>query len=247
MKKKIFALLLAGVMLFLLCGCDALDALRQQQAFYDAGKIVYEDVTYQLLPDCDELQPTLDYEKGMLYVTPADVPVLLTTIMAEEYLYRSEDGDFLCSSGHYTVYCREDRHAELSKIIREGFQTEMVCYEYEVFDPRTLEFSFGEYVLTEEQVTALETLTANVEPQILGEGLSLNYDWYIDLEACSEDMLFRRDGGRIAVAGSTYYLVMEMGSERRAFQVPEGMVSVFDDITEAYRDAYDYPEADRNT
>ena len=246
MKKKGLAGLLAGAMMLLLCGCDALDEMRDAQAFYQDGKIVYEGVTYQLLPKCDEFQPKLDAEKGTIYVTASDVPVLLSTLSAEEMLYRSENGDFLWS--HEKAYCRVERHGEISKRMQENFETETVCYHYMVWeDAENWMPAEYEYVLTDEQMQALETLTANVEPQILGRGMYLEYDWYIDLEACSADMLFRRDGGQIAVAGDTYYLVMEENDQQHAFQVPDGMVSIFDEITEAYHSAYDYPEYDENT
>ena len=249
MKKKILALVLAVTLVFLLCGCDALDQLRQQRALYDGGKIIYQGVTYKLLPACDELQPEIDSDRPV-YATTEDVPLLLITTEAHENLYLSKDGNFLLEpySGYRVIYCREDMHGQVSQKIRDGWEYTKVYYEYMVYtEEDSWDFEMHTYMLTQEQVEALEFLTENVEPQTLGEGMSLQTDWGVYLSECSEDSLFHRDSGHISVAGSTYYLVLEDNGKQVAFQVPEGMVSVFDEITEAYRSAYDYPEADQTT
>lgn len=243
MKKKIIALSLVFTMIFLLCGCDALDELRAQRATYDGGKIIYQGVTYQLLPDCDQLDPPLDDERPVYAVTP-DVPLLLITTEAHESLYLSTDGNFLGElyGSYRQIYCREDMHAQLSQTIKDGWEYTKVYYEYYTYDDNWNIQDFT-YYLTQEQIEALEFLATNVEPQTLGEGMSLTSDWSIYLQECSEDELFHRRSGRISAAGSTYYLILDDNGSQVAFQVPEGMVSIFDDITEAYRTAYDFPES----
>ena len=242
MKKKFLALFLALTMVFLLCGCNALDQLRDQRAEYDGGKILYKGVTYQLLPDCDQLQPKLSPKR--IYAVTPDVPLLLIASKSHEYLYLSEDGNFLATDyGKHIVYCREDMHQQLSQTIKDGWEYTRVYYNYDVFDE---DYNYEErtYELTQEQIEALEFLTNNVEPQTLGQGMSLTRDWYIFLYQCSEDGLFSRRSGQIAGAGSAYYLILDDTDGQVAFQVPEGMVSIFDDITEAYFNDYDALEYD---
>lgn len=245
--KKFLAFFLACTMLFLLCGCNALDQMRQQQAFYDnAGNIIYEGVTYQLLPECDALKPKPDRQEGYIYVTPADMPVLLSRIMSTEWLYRSVDGDFLCSAEQSTaVYCRTERYEQISKIIREGFEMTKMCYSFFVWNEELWEYTEQQYMLTEAQIRALKTLTTTVTPQILGDGLVLQYNWGVDLQACSEDLLFRQDCGLIAATENSYYLIMQNQQQQVAFQVPADMNGVFNDITSAYRGSPSSPEADR--
>jgi len=195
-----------------------------------------------------ELMPEIDYERRVYAVTP-EVPLLLIPMEAHESLYVSMDGNFLLEPYSYyrVIYCREDMHQQLSKTIREGWEYTKVYYEYIVYTEDSWEYEEREYMLTQEQVEALEFLTTNVEPQVLGEGINLQSDWGVSLQECSEDELFHRDSGRILAAGSTYYLLLEDNDKQVAFQVPDGMAGVFDEITEAYISAYDYPEADRNT
>lgn len=235
MKKRIFAFVLAACMVFLLCGCDALEELRQQRAEYEWKDIVYQGVTYKKLPICPALNPEVDYERPV-YVTEPDVPLLLITTHATAYFYRSQDGNFLLHDSSEAVFCREDMYDQIESVILKGWEYTKVYYEYSVYtqdDPWGYEER--RYMLTQEQTEALEFLVANVEPQILSDGMYLQSDYSVELTECSEDELFCRTRSRIAAAGNTYYLILE---ERQAFQVPDGMVSVFDDITEAYRTAY---------
>lgn len=242
MKKRFLVLFLVLTMVFLLCGCDALDELRLQRAEYDWRDIVHQGVTYKKLPVCPALNPEIDYDRSV-YVTGSEVPLLLTKIESLAHLYQSKDGKFLLQDYGETVYCREDLFEEVSKTIREGWEYTKVFYEYTVYtqnDP--WEYEEKRYVLTREQTEALEFLVTNVEPKILSDGMYLQSDYSLVLTECSEDELFCRTRSRIAVAGNTYYLILE---ERQAFQVPEGMTSVFDEITEAARNIYDFPESDQ--
>lgn len=243
MKKRVFAIFLAAVLTLSLCGCDALDEMRQRQIFLNEDTVTYQGVTYRRLPPCDELQPKTDTDTT-LYVTAQDVPVLLTTVLYEDSLNPSLDGDFLWGD---SIYCREDRHEEILKTIQEGFTPTKMRYTYYTFDEDTYEDTMQEYVLTTEQIKALETVTANVTPQKLGEGISLSRDFTLWLEECSEDLLFCRDSMQLAASGSTYYLILEVNQETLAFPVPAGMNDTFDTITEAYRSAFLLPESEQYT
>lgn len=244
MKKKIFVFALAAVMLFLLCGCDALDELRETRAEFDGENIIYQGVTYVKLPVCPALNPDADYDNAV-YVVEPDVPLLLISTHCQEQLYQSEDGNFLVYDYKETVYCREDMHAKVSKSIREGWEYTKVYYHYYEYSD-DWDTQVQKYMLTQEQIDALELLTTNVEPQKLDEGMQLQSDWRVSLYECSEDELFQRYSAQIAAVGSIYYLLIDDHQlNELAFKVPEGMVSIFDDITEAYRNAFADEEIDR--
>lgn len=245
MKKRIFVFALAALLLVLLCGCNALDELRETRAEFDGENIVYQGVTYSKLPVCPALYPDIDYDR-VVYVVEPDVPLLLISTYCQEQLYQSRDNDFLVHDYEETVYCREDIHAEVSKAIREGWEYTKVYYEYMVYTNDGWDYEEHRYMLTREQIEALELLTTNVEPQKLDEGMQLQSDWCVNLYECSEDELFQRYSGQIAVVGSTYYLLTDDHQlNELAFKVPAGMVSVFDDITEAYRSAYEDEDFDQ--
>ena len=236
--KKLITLILTGLLILSLCGCSALDEMRRCQLFSDGDTVTYQGVTYRKLPHSEELQPEMDYTTT-LYVTKPDVPVLLSAFECTDFLSPSVDGDFLVGSD---IYCRDSRYEEISKVIREGFTPTKIRYVFYSYDEETYEETMHTYVLTQEQVTALETVTANVEPQVLGEGMTLSRDWTLWLEECSEDLLFCRDSMQLAVAGSTYYLILNTNRETLAFAVPDGMNATFDTITAAYRDSGLFPD-----
>ena len=234
MKKKILAVVLALTMVLVLCGCDTLDQLRLQRAEYDWKDIVHQGVTYKKLPVCPALNPQIDYESKVFVVEP-DVPLLLIETESLARFYKSKDGNFLMHYNMESVYCREDMYEQLNQKILKGWEYTKTYYEYYVYDEEVpWEYEEYRYMLTQEQIEALEFLVANVEPQTLGDGVYLQSDWSVRLTECSEDELFCRTRTRIAAVGSAYYLVLE---ERQAFQVPEGMISVFDEITAASRNA----------
>lgn len=241
MKKSLkrgLALLLILMQIFVLCGCKALDTMRANQAHYDDdGNIFWNGSVYKPLSACDELMPDVDYGTTVC-ITEADVPVLLSDVFAQDMLSPSKDGVILQSDWSSKNYCREDKFQEISDRIMAGFETEIVCYGYDVYDEETWEYSTEYYTLTQEQWEALELITETVEPTKMGEGWSLDYDWSVPLEERSQDMLFRRQNLDIAAAGQQYYLLLYTDTESLAFAVPDGCKATFDEIVKPYLEAY---------
>lgn len=248
MKKKLLALCLLLSLVLLLCGCDGLEELRSQRAEYAWKDVVHQGVTYKKLPVCPALNPEMDYDRPV-YVVEPDVPLLLIKMEADAQFYQSKDSNFLMHYSSEVVYCREDMYEELNSTIAKGWEYTKVYYDYTVFNPEDpWDYEEKRYHFTQEQINALEILTTNVEPQKLGDGLSLDTDWQINIYESSEDGFFNRYSGRIAAVGSSYYLIIQDHQlNEQAFKVPDGMVSTFDDIMEAYRTAYETPEVDEET
>ena len=91
--KKWVALVLAACLLCGLCGCTAIDKMRESQAFLQAdGTILWQGNTY--IPVPGGASPQIGSE-SMIYVTAPDVPVLLSVIMAEKMCMASQDGRLL--------------------------------------------------------------------------------------------------------------------------------------------------------
>lgn len=235
MLKRSLALVLVLVQLVLLCGCDALDEMRENQVFFDEnGDILWNGTTYKALPYSDLLNPELDYME-QVYVTEADVPVLLSSMLAQYYLFASTDGEFLVSNlAEPVYYCKASQHEALSARLLAPFEPDIVCYSYDVYDEETWEYDTQYYTLTQEQVEVIELVIEQVEPTVMGEGWSLDYDYDIWLEECSEDMLLRRNSMDIAVSGSTYYLFLYTDAQTLVFTVPDGCKAAFDGIVSAY-------------
>ena len=234
--KQISAFLLTLLLLLSFAGCARLDQMRQQQVFAsDDGGILWNGYTYLPLPESEYFMPEMDYNTS-LYLTASDVPVLLSEIFATEVLYASPDGRFLNSiwNGGGTFYCREDQYAQIADRILAPFTSDLICYSYEVFDEEAYEYVVNYYTLTEEQIAVITQVIETIEPMPSTEGWYLDYDRMVQLEKCSQDMLFRANCLVIAVSGDTYYVTYYSGEEALTCAVPKAYNDTFDQIVHAY-------------
>lgn len=245
MKKRIvrsLALILLLAQVFLLCGCNALDEMRQNQGYYDKdGNITRDGITYMPLPECEDLIPESDYE-ARINITAPDVPVLLSSMFALEQFTVSKDGNFLINLQTSKHYCRESMYDDILARIQKGFTPTVVCYSYGYWDEDSGDYLSKQYVLTQEQVKALELVTGTVQPTPMTEDWSLNYEDSIALEACSEDLLFRRNDLDIAISGDNYYLILYSPEQTLVFAVPDGCNATFDDIVRPYKESVYYSD-----
>jgi len=225
--KQAFLFLLAAALVFSLCGCSALDAMHQQQALLqDENTVLWKGQPYKLLPSSDLLAP--ETKDQPVYLTQADVPVLLSFFIVEDYLLASTDETVLCG---YQNYCREDVFDQVCQRLKEPFVPDVVLYEYWSYE----EDAFCTYTLTQEQKDAIELVAQTVEPTALTQGLTVRYDWSVALEECSEDLLLRRGAG-VTIAGveSMYYLILQTGTQDLVFPVPAGCTAIFDEMMAAF-------------
>lgn len=233
--KRLLSLVLALVMLCLLCGCDALDEMRQYHGFIDleTGYILWNDAVYKPLPFNKYITVDPD-EYRFVYATAPDVPVLWSKILADPALMISDDEVILWDGSGDVYYCREDAFEEISGRLRETFVPEIVCYSYSMYDPEKEDFTTHYYTLTQTQIEAIETVIANTEPTVLGQGMRLEYNYSISLQACSKDLLLRENTMDIRVSGNTYYLQLYTNEGTVLFTVPDGCNATFDEIVKAY-------------
>lgn len=244
--KSMLVLLLVLVQLFVLSGCSALDALRNNQAFYNQdGDILWNGSTYKQLPTCPDLYPEISYETT-IYVTEPDVPVLLSAMFHLSRYTPSEDCRILMADDYDVnlYYCEASIYEDLCARIRDPFVPELVCYSYDVFDddPYTPSDT-AYYTLTPEQVEVITTVVENTEPTVMRDGMTVDHLWSVYLEECSKDMLFRRNSMDIFYTGNTYYLLLYTDQEELLFTVPAGCNDQFDLITAAQRQSYEAWEA----
>lgn len=237
--KRILVLLLVAIQIFLLCGCSALEEMREMQGFLNEdGTVTWQGNIYKELPRCDYLNTMFLYETP-IYVTEPDVPVLLSMMFSSWNGYASENKQILTSFNiKETNYCIESEYEGICQRIQEPFEPEIVCYYYNVYNEETEEFEEASYTLTQEQLDAINLITETEEPTVLADGMYLETWDSIYLLECSADMLFMRDSMEISVStsGSTYYLRLYTDEGDVLFTVPEGCKSIFDDIFKAYID-----------
>ena len=230
---RVLALILITVILASsLSGCLLIDEMREEQAFIgEENTIEYKGKKYMLLPVDEALKP-IAIKNNSVSVTEKDVPVLLSAIMGMPYDV-SDDGVFIFtySVDSYLCYCIEDYFDEISKKLANGYDMNSFCYEY--FNYEEDEYRF--YQLSEEEKDAVLYVIRNVEPQELPVGAMLDYDYLANIEACSDDMYFRKDIARITVKNSVYQVVITEyeGTENEQtllYRVPDDLNNVFEKI-----------------
>ena len=235
--KRILVLLLAFSMFFVLCGCDALDEMRDMQAFLNEdGTITWQGNIYKKLPNSEYLNPEREY---VLCVTEQDVPVLLSEVFQKMSLSATKDKKVLVNLyGEDWSYCIESEYEEMCAKIKAPFAPEIVCYNYSYFNEETGMFEGKYYTLTQEQVDAIKLVIETVAPTELSDGMYMDTMYTIFLEECSADMVFRRDVMDISLSasGKTYYISLYTDTEDILFTVPEGCNAIFDDIFKAVID-----------
>lgn len=232
MKKriKLLSMLIVLVMCFSLCGCNALDELRESRAvFTEDGTIVLADGSeYKALPECEELSPEI-YNGGTVYVVKEDLPLLLTSFSHQSY-FKSSDGLFLqsCNDGSNIFYCRTDVYDSVLERINNGFEGEICGYWY--YDYEKEEDCF--YKLKSTEVSAIENVLANQTGEQLLAPAYLDYEYLADMWLCTEDRLFMRDTVDVCALNGKYYVV-DFGLENTTlYSVPDELTDVFEEILE---------------
>lgn len=228
-----------------LSGCQELDEARRNHALYNEnGSITLNGMEYKALPQCTDLQPDIDFGRT-IYVTEEDVPVLLSSSMGDYYDI-STDEMFLLSGvsglkngvdGLYSenVYCREDKYGEVRSKIEGGNYFTGYCYEY--YDYSAEDNSVRYYKLTSDEIAAVETVLMTGVPELVSMAVGVDYDYMIELEACSEDMLFRRWSFDLYVKNGVCFLAEYSDTDIALYPVPDELEHTFDNIVSDYIEA----------
>ena len=236
--KRGAALLVILVLVLGLCGCDALDAMREAQTQYgEDGSILYKGVAYMLLPESEYLSPEYEVWEE-IYVTDPDVPVLLSQAIYIERLALSIDGNFLISMSDDVVYCRAELYDSVFDRIVNGFEVAAMQYEYSVYDEEVGIHRRQTYTLTQEQWDTVYEVLETVEPIEIGRNWNINGQWYLYLYECSQDGFFKKGTMELVASEDSYTLILESGDQTLAYLVPSAYKAVFEQILSPYVDAH---------
>ena len=237
--KRISLLLLLGVLLLSLCGCDDLDRMRELQIFQEEdGSFYHEGTHYVQLDANDYFNPVSNYTRNF-YLTEADVPVLLSSEFAVGYLQFTEDGRFCRDVYHSNRwFCAEDLFEEIQAKNQKPFVPDTVFYEYYIYTGQG-NYEKKLYVLSPEEIAAVDAVRST-EPLKLSDGMYISYDWGLGLTAATEDLLFQYGGPSIFEANNVYYLEVYGDTGSATYQVPEEYTATFAHILEAYVKAHYY-------
>jgi hypothetical protein len=260
MKKicRLLALFTAFVVVCLSAtGCNAIDKMRDSQAFYNkGGSITLRNTQYFLLPENELFSPFNEDENTIISITEPDVPVLLSAVWGEDSTLFN-DGEILAVEFGQAYYCREDKYEQYSTLLTAPFEPTGYCYTYYVLDVEdTLMYIEHNYKLTVEQVSAVDEVLDKVEPTVRAKNATYHSDYAQALFACDDTMLLREDSVTIEKTADNYYLVKYNDDGDRGdleYAVPSEYTAIFDSIVkqavdaqkieeEYYGELYDYDE-----
>ncbi len=240
-KVKRFVALFTALILVCLSatGCNAIDEMRENQAFYtETGGVKLRGTDYIPLPENEYFRPFKRDDRTVIRITEPDVPVLLSSEFGD-YSSLYNDGEILYSNYMDVYYCRVDKYAEYNAVLAAPFKPTGYCYTYNVLDTDTLEYTEHLYQLTAEQAKAVEEILFTVTPTVQDEN-TYTYDYFVELNACDDTMLLRDEAVSIAVNGNAYTIVRpNYNGERKdlEYAVPPAYNAVFDSIVKQGYDA----------
>ena len=238
MKKKfrfIAMLAIMALILSTLSGCMSLDDLRKDHAVYnDKQSIVYNDVEYkQIANQNGYLKPHVSDTLSNIYVTEADVPVLLSQTIGSHF-WVSDDGRFLIADDYTysTIYCRTDCYDEIFARVTAKFVPTGYCYAYDKYNKEDYNHTEGLYHLTDKQTAVIRKVLTTVTAEEYSFLPQLDFNNVVELEACSDDMLFRNYVMDIYQLSVGYCLVLQEDKDSKVtiYPVPANLGSEFADI-----------------
>ncbi len=235
--KRGLSLLVVLLLVLSLTGCQALDDMKAAQAFWlTNGNILYGDVEYRLLPECDVLNPLAGEETPYVYVTEQEVPVLLSEVYGDSFAVSLDRSILFKDSRNGACYCAQNRYDEMIDKISSGDFFDTYAYVYYDYDAMmTLT-----YLLTESERSAVDWVFYSETPEILPDYVDIPYDYVVELLSCSEDMLFSDYCCDLYVNGDQYYLCVISGDTSAIYTVPDSMQSVFEGMLKSYMNAEEY-------
>ena len=239
--KRLFALCLSFILLCLCTtGCNAIDEMRENQAFYtETGGVKLRGTDYIPLPENEYFRPFKHDDSTVIRITEPDVPVLLSTHYGN-YASLYNDGEILYSNYMDVYYCRVDKYAHYNAVLAAPFKPTGYCYTYNVLDTDTLEYTEHLYQLTAAQAKAVEEILFTVTPTVQDEDVKYSYDYFVELNACDDTMLLRDEAVSIAVNGKAYTIVRHNYNGERSdleYAVPSAYNAMFDSIVKQGYDA----------
>ena len=209
--KRWIAALLMVLLCLSLCGCQKLEDMRAKHAVWqEDGSILWDGNMYRPLTAFSE-KTGLILEDGVIRVTEADVPVLLSDEFGE-YCRVSRSGALLITRGHAgeTLYCREDLYEFMAEHLKEP---ELTTYFYTYFNPDTNVYDY--YYLSEQQGDTIDKLVLNLDFSAMEEEFYYTLednDFALTLGKCDDARWLSEDYAvQIARNDGVFYVIMPDG------------------------------------
>ena len=240
MKKiiKIIALVsIVFIVASMLSGCSFIKNLKENRVTVDKeGNLIYKDVKYIKIENSDDLYFEYDFDnEETIVIAKDDSEPILYSLFSSNYCDLSKNG-ILLEDSEANLYCREDKYADITGKIKNGFTPKKYIYTYEIYDEED-DFTWEEkvYYLTEEDIKVISDIFSNTKPIANAQNLSENSDYCVVIDGCTEDLMLRKFEFYIFTLDGKYYLEREDELYNPiVYQVPQEYNSRFKKIMKAY-------------
>ena len=231
--KRWIAIVLVVLMSLPLCGCQMLDEMRASHAtFQEDGSILWDGNVYRVLDLPDEMADlNLFWDRTTVYVTKADVPVLLSRIFGQDFdTYNNGIVLQYYSWDSYEPlwYCREDQYEAMAMALSKEFILDAYYYEYYT------ETNVEQFYLSDEQFDLIGKILTEEMPLPVGDDFYITMDdndYTVDLNGCDAQRLkYQEYIVQIVVKNEGYYLV----TAEYAYSVPSIYNAEFGKIVKVY-------------
>lgn len=233
--KRWTAIVLVVLMCLPLCGCQMLDDMRATHAFLqDDGSVLWDGNVYRVLVLTDEMaEVDLIPDRKALNVTKADVPVLLSGLLGQEFnVYNNGVLLELYTWDSYerVLYCREDQYDAMTEALAKEFVLDTFYYEY--YDSENGDYV--RYYFSDEQFELVQKILSDELPLPMSDDFYVTMDeddYTVYLSGCDADRFKTQEYMlEIVVTDAGYYLV----TEDHAYIVPSVYKAEFGKMVELY-------------
>lgn len=230
--KKIISVAVTVVLLLSLCGCDAIDEMRQKQAIYvdgtDHRQIEYADKLFVKFDvDLDKYDSMVGcYDE--VYVTESDVPLLLSSYYGD-YFWTNDEKTVIEGNGFY--YVCEDVYESAKAEVVNGIKFTDYCFERiddETGEWYTYYLSTYEKQILEDIISRSSCLTFTEYPyELCAESIALS--------SISDSGLFGESRYEISRTDGKYYVIETVDEYAyRAFPVSTNAVDILEEFLDSY-------------
>jgi hypothetical protein len=224
--KKVTAIILCLLMCFSLCSCKKIKAVKERQAFYDDGGIVYKGVLYKPVEPSDEINYTYTNQQN-LFVTESGVSYLLYWKYGKD-ASMNDAGTIITYTNDGFDYVREDKYEEYLDSLENGINYTKLNFQY-------YNEELGEnkdYILTDDEYTLFMSLLKGTPVTV--ENLSNRDYGYNHFFLLSDNELFRQYGYKVIEIDGSYYIIKTVDGKEMYYPSTTESDKMFKNFFENY-------------
>ncbi len=241
--KKLICLAICILICFSLCSCNAIDAMREVQMFYDDdNNIEYDGKLYKLLPECSDFNPISSFPYHFDtygYATEKDLPVLLCEFFGDELQIMK--GKELLYVHKVGIYAREDIFDSINNRITSGnyYEGYAFDYNYYTYDKKESDYptsAYGWQMLSYDAYLAIYDIFGNYTPQDVDPVIIAPHH-LMNIYLSSKDFYFTKLAIQLYQTPAAIYIASDDSTGvSRLYQIPDHYFDLFQGIIDDYNE-----------